>query len=170
MLGRPTDQSCHAHCLDLEGSIPLKNHHETMKCMGQENNNKGWLWMLSYWSIGGSLGTLLGYLPKTIGPFTWAHAAALRQPQWGSCQGSFFVYQLRTTKECAGVIYLAIYDLGAVVLGRNSAISFLLGLLTFNSYSYLIRKNFWPPRVFPVHMKADNAPFVRKGLPEVTIS
>lgn len=57
------------------------------------------------------------------------------------------------------------------VLGRNSAISFLLGLLTFNSYSYLIRKNFWPPRVFPVHsMKADNAPFVRKGLPEVTIS
>ena len=67
------------------------------------------------------------------------------------------------------MIYLAIYDLGAVVLGRNSAISFLLGLLTFNSYSYLVRKNFWPPRVFPVLMKADNAPFVRKGLPEVTI-
>ena len=29
---------------DLEGSIPLKNHRETMECMGQENNSKGWLW------------------------------------------------------------------------------------------------------------------------------
>jgi hypothetical protein len=38
---------------------------------------------------------------------------------------------------CETMIYLAIYDLGAVVLGRNSAISFLLGLLTFNSYSYI---------------------------------
>jgi len=166
------------------------NKMKRMKCMGQPNNNKGFQWMISYWTIGILVGLLYGYIPSwpTGAVFTsYAHIVALTTtigilPRFLSLytnygrQRSIIASLLMAIMNgvCETMIYVAVYDIGAVwlnkVIGGNSRLSpIVLGFITFNMYSYLIRMKFWGPKAYPKHMKADNEPFYKKGLPEVTL-
>ena len=65
---------------DGNGIELQSNKMKRMKCMGQPNNNKGFLWIISYWTIGIFVGLLYGYIPSwpTGAVFTsYAHIVAL---------------------------------------------------------------------------------------------
>ena len=117
----------------------------------------------------------------------------LRQPKPSSYSGShsgghakvlIFVYHLRTSEECGCSSHhvrckwmwdddissnLRSWSCGTWAQLCDIFSTWPIDIQLLFLYTSYIRKNFWSPRAFPVHMKADNTPFVRKGLPEVTI-
>ena len=152
-----------------------------LSSLGQSNNNHGWLWMSLYWSIGTIVGTSFGYLPtwkNTISnPFTLEHMLATVGtlgiiPRFFSSTTNFGRKRSIISSSimavmngiCETMLYMAIYDLGAVwlnsILGGSphSIISPLLGFLLFSLYSGPIHVLFWFQKA-PKHVKEDAPPF-----------
>lgn len=170
-------------------SVPVPNK---LSSLGQSNNNHGWLWMSLYWSIGMIVGTSFGYLPTwkiTISnPYTLEHMLATIgtlgiMPRFFSSTTNFgrkrsIISSLMMAVMngiCETMLYMAIYDLGAVwlnsILGGSpqSIISPLLGFLLFSLYSGPIHVLFWFQKAFPKHVKEDAPPFHIQGLPEILL-
>jgi hypothetical protein len=176
-------------------------HQTTNNTNRSHNNNHGWMLMSSYWCIGMLVGVSFGYLPssslswarmqKIASPLTYAHAAATAvtigiMPRFYSLYSTFgrtrsvVASALMATMNgiCETMIYLAVYDLGAVLLlnvGKLSksapvGVSPIVGFLLFYIYSAFIHRMFWDPLAFPKHiMKPRKKPFYVHGLPEVTL-
>ena len=189
--------------MEISKSMPMKKQSPStssspsvpnkLSSLGQSNNNHGWLWMSLYWSIGMIVGTSFGYLPtwkNTISnPFTsLEHMLATVGtlgiiPRFFSSTTNFGRKRSIISSSimavmngiCETMLYMAIYDLGAVwlnsILGGSPhpIISPLLGFLLFSLYSGPIHVLFWFQKAFPKHVKEDAPPFHIRGLPEILL-
>ena len=169
------------------GEADELSHDEYLK-KHQQNNNVGWMYMVSYWLIGMVIGSYFGYMPSwtsTTTTFTYTHLFGLVAtcfvtiPRIVSMSHTYGRTRSIITSSCFAVSngicetagFLAIYDLGAVWLSDlvmeedggsiRKCLAFLLGYLVLSIYAAPIHIKFWMPLAFPVHFsQADSKTFL----------
>lgn len=179
------------------GEADELSHDEYLK-KHQQNNNVGWMYMVSYWLIGLVIGKYFGYMPSwttsTTTTFTYTHLFGLVAtcfvaiPRIVSMSHTYGRTRSIITSSlfaisngiCETAVFLAIYDLGAVWLcdlvmeedgsSIRKCLAFLLGYLVLSIYAAPIHINFWMPLAFPDHFsQADAKTFYKRGLPELQL-
>jgi hypothetical protein len=154
---------------------------------GQDNNQKGWIYMFLYWGVSHLVGLREGYFER----FCWSsitpwHGLALLVTI--ECQRRFNTrldrfgrkpdYVATIVFTVANSIYetlafLFVYDFGRKHLSEMYSLSrgtgIGVGFTCYYFYSALIHVLFWLPLVFPKHTKPKAPPFHKHGLPLLTI-
>ena len=170
----------------LGGGVEMLSHEEYLK-KHQQNNNVGWMYMISYWIIGLVIGSYFGYMPSwtstttTLTSFAYTHLFGLvatcfvaiprivsMSHTFGRSRSiitsSFFAF---SNGICETMLFLAMYDLGAVWLSDmvmeedgssiRKCLAFLLGYLVLSIYAAPIHIKFWMPLAFPIHFSQADA-------------
>ena len=144
--------------------IQLQKQHKDHVLPHQPNNNKGWIWMSLYWTIGLIIGTDFDYIPSwpwstpDIKTFTYAHifslfsTCAIAIPRFLSLYSTHGRQRSMAASMIFAVfngifetmIYLAMYDLGSKWLtdlmiisdtGSSSIIVYLSPILGYLTFS-----------------------------------
>ena len=167
--------------VELQKEIQVQKRKDVLP--HQPNNNKGWMWMSLYWTVGMIIGSYFDYIPSwttstidTSKTFTYAHmfslfsTCAIAIPRFLSLYSTHGRQRSITAAIIFAIIngisetmiYLAMYDLGSkwlsdLIFATGSSISVylspILGYITFSCFAGPIHAFFWMPHVFPLHFK-----------------